>query len=407
MSSSPVQKNSPKATLFSAVMSLSNTNNNSTPSKDHAENDRVTTMPSYHDATTSSNDATSTTTSSIDNVITHNTTTPQKTSSNGRNSLHKSPILFSPGGYEILKALDGANLYAYPEYETEDVMLESENDDQDGEEDGHLVDEWQDATIYFINDEYAHNTNTATIANAKKSTEDVADIMDATKSDEHPLQYSSIVEATKHATDFADINKQCTKKNNIITIPEPIGVGVMDWSLKRRLRLECVPGRCLPQSFSSSSYDEGRLHQMALQHLSRMNDDSGKIWSQRHRRSCSRDVAMAKWLASTMYYQHPAIHPLPSSILSSSKDVGAADSGTRQMTRASSSSSKQQRDLSSFIVGPHSIHNRVRLPAAGCMGGLGIISVVPSDRIDKAYCINDVVIGRRPFGVCFILGRQG
>jgi len=54
MSSSPVRKNSPKATLFSAVMSLSNTNNNSTPSKDHAENDRVTTMPSYHDATTSS-----------------------------------------------------------------------------------------------------------------------------------------------------------------------------------------------------------------------------------------------------------------------------------------------------------------------------------------------------------------
>ena len=47
MSSSPVQKNSPKATLFSAVMSLSNTNNNPTPSKDHAENDRVTTMPSY------------------------------------------------------------------------------------------------------------------------------------------------------------------------------------------------------------------------------------------------------------------------------------------------------------------------------------------------------------------------
>jgi hypothetical protein len=137
----------------------------------------------------------------------------------------------------------------------------------------------------------------------------MTDIME----NEHPLKYSSIVEATKHATDFADINKQCTKKNNIIPTPESIGVGVMD-SLKRRLRLECVPGRCIPHSFSSSSYDEGRLHQMALQHLSRMNDDSGKIWSQR-RSSCSRDVAMAKWLASTIYYQHPAIHPLPSSIL--------------------------------------------------------------------------------------------
>jgi hypothetical protein len=34
MSSSPLKKNSPKTTLFSAVMSLSNTNNNPTPSKD-------------------------------------------------------------------------------------------------------------------------------------------------------------------------------------------------------------------------------------------------------------------------------------------------------------------------------------------------------------------------------------
>jgi hypothetical protein len=39
---------------------------------------------------------------------------------------------------------------------------------------------------------------------------------------------------------------------------------------------------------------------------------------------------------------------------------------------------------------PHSIHNRVRLPAAGCMGGLGVISVVPSDRFDKAAAANNI-----------------
>jgi hypothetical protein len=138
-SSSPVRKNSPKSTLFSAVMSLSNTNNNPTPSKNDTVNDGVT--------TTTTLNATSTI-SSLENNI-HTTTTPQKSSSNGRNnSLHKSPILFSPGGYEILKAMDGANLYAYPEHETGDV-LESDGDDQDGEEDGRLVDEWQDATIYL------------------------------------------------------------------------------------------------------------------------------------------------------------------------------------------------------------------------------------------------------------------
>jgi hypothetical protein len=155
-----------------------------------------------------SNGATNTTSSIENNIITHTTTTPQKAFSNGRNSLHKSPILFSPGGYEILKALDGANLYAFPEHETGDVMLESDNDDQDMEEDGRLVDEWQDATIYFINDEYAHNTTNATVENTNKSTEDMTETLDATKPDENPLQYSSIVEATKHATDFADSNKQ-------------------------------------------------------------------------------------------------------------------------------------------------------------------------------------------------------
>ncbi len=72
-----------------------------------------------------------------------------------------------------MKALDGANLYAYPEHETGDVMLESDNDDQDMEEDGRLVDEWQE------------NTN--------KSTEDMTETLDATKPDENPLQYSFLI----------------------------------------------------------------------------------------------------------------------------------------------------------------------------------------------------------------------
>jgi hypothetical protein len=255
-------------------------------------------------------------------------------------------------------------LYAYQETGREDVLESGDND-----EDGRLVEEWQDAAIYF-NGEYEHNNNNTAIGNAK-TTED------ATDSINDPLHYSSIVEATKHASDFVDI-QQCMKKSNYLTtIPEPMGVGVLDWSLKRRLRLECVPGRCLPQSSlpssSSSSSDEGYLHQLALRYLSCRDDSGVTSWSQQ-RHSCSRDdVAMAKWLASIMYYQHPAVHPLPSSIVSSasSKDSGASTDMV----------GNSKRDLSSFIVGPHSIHNRVRLPAAGCMGGLGISA--PPNKIVK------------------------
>jgi hypothetical protein len=268
-------------------------------------------------------------------------------------------------------------LYAYhPDHELGDLPEESE--DEDG---SRLAEEWQDATIYFTNEYHPrkqHPNHDAMLENVKATTEDLTGIMDAEKyHDGHDVLqcYPSIVEATKHATDFVDM-KQFTDNNNNVTLPEPVGVGVLDWSLKRRLRLECVPGRCLPQSSSSSSTsDEGFLHQLALQYLSN-RDDSGRMWLQRKYSRSRDDVAMAKWLASIMYYQHPAVHPLPTSMMAS------LDSGTDNSNNNMTGRSKP--DLSSFIVGPHSIHNRVRLPAAGCMGGLGTLVVVPSDRIDKA-----------------------
>ena len=123
------------------------------------------------------------------------------------------------------------------EREAEEHAADEESDDN---EDGHLAEELQDDTIYF-NDEDVHNNNNTEIESAK-TTEDGTDSTDD--------QF--------HFHPFVDI-KQCMKKRNHLTIPEPIGVGVLDWSLQRRLRLGCVPGRCLPQTSlpSSSSSDEG------------------------------------------------------------------------------------------------------------------------------------------------------
>ncbi len=379
-------------TLFSAVMSLSNTITNPPPPPPHDDDDDdarnnniygagvAATMSHYdNDATTTAKTTASPPEMLKKNINNTATTTPQKPFKGRSNYLHKSPIImFSPGGYEILKALDGANLYAHQEHEIGDLEeREEEEEEEEDDEDGRQAEEWQDATIYFHDEYYTRKDHhDAMLVNVTATTEDLTGkIMDADKHhDGHALHRpSSIVEATKHASDFMDM-KHFAK--NDITIPEPVGVGVLDWSLKRRLRLECVPGRCLPQSSSSSSTsDEGFLHQLALQYLSN-RVDSGRTWSQRRYSRSREDVAMAKWLASIMYYQHPAIHPLPSSMLAS-MDSGA-DNSKNNMTGHS------KRDLSSFIVGPHSFHNRVRLPAAGCMGGLGTSVVVPSDRIDKA-----------------------
>ena len=128
--------------------------------------------------------------------------------------------------------------------------------------------------------------------------------------------------------------------------------------------LECVPVRCLPES-TPTDMKEGFMHQLALQHLSN-RDREGSCCQQRN--SSMEELAMAKWLASTMYYQHPAVHPLPPSLLTTQSNTSDSRSGAASPTEKPGNT---PRDLSSFLHGSHSIHNRVRRPAAGCMGGLG------------------------------------
>jgi hypothetical protein len=78
-----------------------------------------------------------------------------------------------------------------------------------------------------------------------------------------------------------------------------------------------------------------------------------------------------------MNYQHPAVHPLPPSLLSSEREE---DSKQRQRTRPGGTYDGiggRRRDLSSYILGEEgpesSMHHRVRLPGVGCMGGLGAL----------------------------------
>ena len=193
----------------------------------------------------------------------------------------------------------------------------------------------------------------------------------------------------------------------------------MDWSLKRRIRIECIPGRCLPSHHLN--YDEGLIHSLALEHLSSSSSGSGS--SSRYNtpsrwkidmnnnnnnnedgmvkkvRQSSREIEIAaRWLASTMYYQHPAIHPLPPSMLSSSsvttttspptavgstllekkrkhrqpmKKKGKSKEENGMMNSTTSTSTNTNSYYSSYIHGPYSLNQRVRLSGAGCMGGLG------------------------------------
>ena len=101
-------------------------------------------------------------------------------------------------------------------------------------------------------------------------------------------------------------------------------VGVLDWSLKRRLRLECFPRRALPLSSSSSGHEAvDRLAARIFLHPGGGFDEMGNNDSIDYVPSAAgtsmpvedtTTIAAAQWRAAQMYWRHPAIYPLPSQL---------------------------------------------------------------------------------------------
>lgn len=274
-------------------------------------------------------------------------TTPKATTPNTRQENDREKQLFSPtkspGGYDVLKALDVANVY-------NEHLLKIENDEsgsnQSENDDVEPEDDWMDAHVISRQTRLSSDVTSPQSSTVK---ENLLDGMEA-----------EIIEETRYMIDHSDL-----KRIRPLVYDEPIGVGVVDWSLKKRLRIESVPGRCLPGNMSSSQLfakvgqnthkqplNDGYVHQLAMQYLSNplMN----------HRREGSTAECLeARWKASTMYYQHPSVYPLPPSIL---QDLPKA---AQNMTQCDNG------DLSSFIRGPRSIYHRLRLSGCGSLGGLG------------------------------------
>ncbi|KAL3827688.1 hypothetical protein ACHAXA_000561 [Cyclostephanos tholiformis] len=348
-----------------------------------------------------------------DDGSTTTTTTRTRTCATGDAT---SMTMGSPGGFDILAALSGANSYAHRH---RSAAYDDDDDDDDGGGGGcdademeperrdvadkATIEEWRDAVVHF---ETTRDRDYFDYDDDGDDDDDVGggDGVDSTRQnltnafvdDDFASAATMIVEATRHANDDKDVGEEVNamrrrryRRNRSnrrrggeeSSFPVPRGLGVMDWSLKRRVRLECVPGRCLP--FIANAHDEGHIQRLALLHLSGgdVDDDGGGGRS-------GFDRVMARWLASTMYYQHPAIHPLPQSLLSSSTATVALVEGEERRRRKpilgkrnDEISSSTGRDLSSYILGGgggggggggrFSIHDRVRLAGVGCMGGLG------------------------------------
>ena len=181
--------------------------------------------------------------------------------------------------------------------------------------------------------------------------------------DEHTTSLDAIIEETK-MTNSASMNASFYQ--------EPIGINIIDWSLKKRLRIMCSAGSLPGSSISAFSQDRrrwpppdgGTVQQLAIQYLTNISANINSFQQHCGKQPSLEEVAIAKWTAATMYYQHPAVHPLPLSVLS--------ESNVRNKPR----DKNELMNLSAF--NNRSTYQRVRLSGIGSMGGLG-----SSDKLQK------------------------
>ena len=140
----------------------------------------------------------------------------------------------------------------------------------------------------------------------------------------------------------AEVGRTSTRIGGGMLHDVPSNLGLIDWSLSCRLRIECLPS--IAPLLLSSKTDDGCVQQLATQILS--GCPSALLSN-----SSEQDFLAARWLASTMFYQHPAIYPVPSFVSSQAGDKIEI-------------CAKKQQCLSTYVHGPLSIYNTTRLPKA-------------------------------------------
>jgi len=192
-------------------------------------------------------------------------------------------------------------------------------------------------------------------------------------------------------------SKNCT---TTIVAPDATGILVLDKSIKRRVRIECHPGKICtpgtipPELLHQQAFMEQRamslflLMSTPLIHTQDQGFDSTMQQQKQILSSLSiLEQAMVRWTCATMYWQHPAVHPLPREMLLSNSDRNKRYSPPRRTNKSSSTavlpsattshegSHKKSSPISfikSLLHKSASVFKHVRSVAGiGSLGGLG------------------------------------
>jgi hypothetical protein len=274
-----------------------------------------------------------------------NTTTLRKfsTSANPRyrpttttasSPFHRSQM--SPAGQALLRILEQAK--------TTDAFSTEDWEDTDDVYNTTTTTNHDESSLATANNSNIHNNNNNT---TNSSTDDWY----YSKLDWNHLVVSSL------PSDNVQNHPQCiigspnaSSKNwpTTIVAPDATGILFLDKSIKRRVRIECHPGKiCTPGTIPPELlHQQPTMEQRAMSLFLLMStplihtqdQDYDSIVQQQKQILSSLSIleqAIVRWTCATMYWQHPAIHPLPREMLLSNYERNKRYSPTRTTNKSS------------------------------------------------------------------------
>jgi len=222
----------------------------------------------------------------------------------------------TPGGYQLLRMLDMSSTHFADEEEEDDDENENEND--------------------------------RTLQTNNEADKVLSPSKDAMELEEEAVWKHAWI-CLSHANTATSHEPHQTQKHSSQTEFE--GIGVMDWSIKSRMTIECcyppnksIDNNNIPKNESLLQLENCYKLERAAKCLFATNSASSTTQQQQNHSSLTiKEKSIAQWKAGLLYYQHPSIHPMPQSILQS-----VADSRAKEQQLLFPAQKKQQQPLRGF-----------------------------------------------------------
>lgn len=239
----------------------------------------------------------------------------------------------SPAGQALLRILEQAK--------TTDAFSTEDWEDTD--------DIYNTTTATNYDESYLATTNNI-LFNENSATNSSTDDWYYSKLDWNQLLLSSLPSDKAHRHHPWGITSPNSSRNGTKTVvaPDTTGILLLDKSIKRRVRIEYHPGKvCAPGTIPSELVQQqASLEQKAmalflfmstpLMYSPDQDFDSTIQQQQKHILSSlsTLEQAIVRWTCATMYWQHPAVHPLPREMLLSSYEKNKRYSPPRRTNKS-------------------------------------------------------------------------